>query len=65
MSHAAAAPMRILKVSEVSAIIGSPKSTLYMWMKKGTFPKPMKLGARRVGFLASDIEAWVMSRKAA
>ena len=32
--------------------------------KAGNFPKRFKLGARRVGWLLSEIEAWVAERVA-
>jgi prophage regulatory protein len=31
-------------------------------MAEGTFPKPVKLGKRAVGWRASDIAAWLESR---
>lgn len=56
---------RVLRRAEVSAIVGAAKSTIYEWMAKGEFPKPRKLGARAVGWLASDVDAWISSRRAA
>lgn len=56
---------RLLRQAEVSVLTGAAKSTIYMWMAKGSFPKPRKLGARAVGWLASDIDAWIASRQAA
>jgi len=31
-------------------------------MQDGTFPKPIKLGARAVGWLESEIEEWLQAR---
>lgn len=33
-------------------------STLYFWMAKGHFPKPLKCGANRVAWRLADLEAW-------
>jgi predicted DNA-binding transcriptional regulator AlpA len=33
-------------------------ATLYKWMNEGTFPKPIKIGANRVAWRLSDLEAW-------
>lgn len=33
--------------------------TLWRWRRDGNFPKPVRLGARLIGFRASDIEAWL------
>lgn len=56
---------RFMRVTEVARVTGAGKSTLYFWMAKGDFPKPRKLGARAVGWLASDVDAWISSRRAA
>ena len=37
---------------------GLPRSTLYFFVKQGTFPAPIKIGVRSVGWLESDIAAW-------
>ncbi len=38
------------------------RSHLYDLMKKGKFPKPIKLGARSVGWRVDDVEAWIATR---
>lgn len=53
---------RILRLPEVKARVGVGRSTLYDWMSRGTFPQPMKLGARLVGWRESDIAAWIEAR---
>ena len=47
---------------EVEAKTGLSRSTIYEKMKSGTFPKPVKLGPRAVGWLESDIDAWLEER---
>ena len=38
------------------------KSTIWLWVKEGSFPKPIRLGKNSVAWLASDIENWIQSR---
>lgn len=53
---------KILRRPDVEDITGLGRSTIYDWMKKGEFPKPVKLGSRAVGWRESDIVAWLESR---
>lgn len=41
---------------------GAGLSTLYVWMARGEFPKPVRIGANRVAWRLSDLEAWRDSR---
>lgn len=54
---------RILRLPQVRELCGVGRSTLYDWMAKGLFPRPVKLGARAVGWRADDISAWLESRE--
>lgn len=54
---------RILRRPDVEARTGLSRSTIYQWMKEGTFPQPVALGARLVGWRESDIEAWLQARE--
>lgn len=54
---------RILRRPDVENLTGLSRSTIYDWMKKGEFPKPVALGARLVGWRESDIEAWLQARE--
>ena len=38
------------------------RSHLYALMKKGQFPRPVKLGTRSVGWRVEDVEAWIATR---
>ena len=42
-----------------------PKSTLYHWINRGIFPRPIQLGPRRVAFCRDQIEAWKFERASA
>lgn len=52
----------ILRRKQVEARTGLSRSTIYLRINKGTFPRPIKLGVRAVGWLENEIEAWLISR---
>ena len=51
----------ILRLPTVMARTGLSRSSIYLRMNNGTFPKSLPLGARAVGWLESDIEAFIQS----
>jgi prophage regulatory protein len=55
---------RILRLPEVERLTGRC-SAIYDGVAAGTFPAPVPLGDRAVGWLEDEIEAWVQSRIAA
>ena len=52
----------VLRRRQVEARTGLSRSTIYFYMQKGTFPKPINLGERAVGWLEDEIENWLMQR---
>jgi len=52
----------ILRRQEVEKITGMATSTLYLKIKNGHFPKPIKLGERSVGWLENEIDEWINKR---
>lgn len=59
------ASTRLIRRPELEAMTGLPKSTLYDYLKDGTFPAPVKLSARSVAWRLSEVEAWIESRQSA
>jgi prophage regulatory protein len=55
---------RLIRSKEVQAITGLPKSSLHNMARAGTFPAPLKLGARAVAWRESDVQAWVENLEA-
>lgn len=55
-------PNTLLRFSTVKAKTGYPRSTLYYQIAKGTFPSPVKLGERSVGWLAAEVDAVIHAR---
>ena len=47
----------ILRLKEVSTATGLARSTIYLYVSKGLFPSPVKLGERIIGWEASIIES--------
>jgi len=39
--------------------VGSSRSSIYLMISKGLFPKPVKLGVRAVGWKESEIDVWI------
>lgn len=53
---------RMLRRKEVEAITGRSRSSIYDGIATGTFPKPVKIGARAVAWPESVIRAWIAER---
>ena len=53
---------RILRLPLVRERTGLSRSSIYLRIAEGRFPKPVSLGARAVGWLESEITEWVNRR---
>ncbi|ELB2131751.1 AlpA family transcriptional regulator [Vibrio parahaemolyticus] len=54
--------MRIYRLKELTELLGISRATIYSWMKQGTFPQSVALGANSVGWKESDIQQWIDTR---
>ncbi|HFH3921558.1 helix-turn-helix transcriptional regulator [Pseudomonas aeruginosa] len=54
--------MRIMRLQEVMATTGLARSTIYKFISEGTFPKPVPLGGRSVGWVEEEVQDWVLER---
>ena len=52
----------ILRRKQVVARTGICLSSIYNFIASGTFPKPISLGARSVGWLENEIDEWISAR---
>jgi prophage regulatory protein len=52
----------ILRLPAVKTITGLSRSTIYLRIAQGTFPKPVGLGGRAVGWLEAEIQEWLQRR---
>lgn len=50
-------PYTILRRKQVQSESGYSRSTIYLRMAQGLWPKPVSLGARAVGWPASEVSA--------
>jgi prophage regulatory protein len=55
-------PIRILRLPEVMARVGICRASIYAQMAEGAFPKSVSLGARAVGWLEHEINAWLATK---
>ena len=53
--------LTILRLNKVKDRTGLSRSTIYLRIQEGPFPSPINLGARAVGWLENEIEAWLRS----
>ena len=52
----------ILRLPAVKTRTGLSRSTIYLRVAEGRFPKPISLGARAVGWVDAEVEAWLASQ---
>lgn len=53
---------RIIRRKQVEARVGLSRSTIYDKVKAKEFPAPISLGAKAVGWIESEIDAWLNAR---
>lgn len=54
----------ILRRPEVERRVGISRSAIYLGIADGTFPRPVSLGQRAVGWIEHEINAWIEARAA-
>lgn len=54
--------MRIIRLNEVIDSTGLARSTIYKYIGEGTFPKPVSLGDRCVGWVDLEVRDWILAR---
>lgn len=56
--------MQIWRIKKVLEQTGLCRTSVYKAIKAGTFPRQVPLGGRAVGWLASEVEAWILANVA-
>ena len=51
--------VKINRLATVKHVTGLSRSTIYLRIKQGKFPKPVKLGGRAVGWVEQDVQNWL------
>ena len=54
--------VRILRLPEVLRRTGLSRSTIYVRLDQGRFPRPVSLGARAVGWIDVEVDEWIRER---
>ena len=54
--------VRFLRLPEVLARTGLSRSTIYVRLDQGRFPRPVSLGARAVGWVEAEVDDWMRER---
>jgi prophage regulatory protein len=52
----------ILRLPAVKQRTGLSRTTIYLRVSAGTFPSPVSLGARAIGWLESEVDSWLASQ---
>lgn len=53
---------RLLDLKEVKQITRLSRSSIYSYIKKARFPKAVKIGERKVGWIKAEIDAWMAEK---
>jgi prophage regulatory protein len=64
MHETSQSPLSILRRKRVENETGLSRSTIYARIKEGLWPKPVCIGPRSVGWLASEVQAMNAARVA-
>lgn len=54
--------MKVIRSAQVTMLTGLSRSTIYRYMDKGMFPRPIPLGERSVGWVKEEVLVWLESR---
>ncbi|MFP1852955.1 helix-turn-helix transcriptional regulator [Lonsdalea quercina] len=52
----------LIRLSGVMKKTGLKKSWIYLLMKQGEFPQTVKIGARSVAWVESEVNDWIAAR---
>lgn len=55
-------PHRLLRRREVERLTGMGRSTLYLAISEGRFPKPIHITNKAVAWIEAEISAWQAAR---
>jgi len=62
MTAQAKTALTILRRKQVEARTGLARSSIYQYVREGTFPAPIRLGAKSVGWIEAEVNAWLEAR---
>ena len=53
---------KLLRRDEVEDLVGLATTSVYRLMRAGSFPEPVRVGARAVRWRRSELEEWLAGR---
>jgi prophage regulatory protein len=57
------APLRkVLRIHQVLELTGLTRGTVYRFVKEDSFPQPIQLGPKLLGWWEHEVEAWLATR---
>lgn len=54
--------LKVIRLPAVLEMTGLSRSSIYNQISDGGFPRPVRLGARAVGWLHTEVAAWIEER---
>ncbi|MBA4500877.1 AlpA family transcriptional regulator [Marinobacterium marinum] len=54
--------MRIIKLAEVIRVTGLSRSSIYRKINEKSFPSPVSLGHKSVGWVEDEVQQWILER---
>jgi prophage regulatory protein len=58
-------PAQFYRLHTLKQRLGVSGSSIWAWVKKGSFPKPVRLSSNCTAWNAADVERWAAERIAA
>ena len=58
-----ASEFQFYRVNDLTKILSVSRASIYNWLNKGTFPKPIKISDNVNVWRASDIQKWVKDKE--
>lgn len=56
------AKQRLIRLGEVRLRVGLGTTTIYRYLARGEFPRPIAIGGGRVAWIEGEIDAWIAER---
>ena len=55
-------PRKVIRIAQVLGMTGLSRGTLYRFVGENSFPQPLQLGPRLLGWFEDEVEAWLEAR---
>lgn len=52
----------VVRMRQLTLMVGLSRSSIYVFVSKGLFPQPIRLGPKAVGWRVDEVEEWLESR---